>query len=400
MSIKILLLENIHPKAATAFKLHNYEIEQMASSLPEAELIKKISDKHILCIRSKTQVTDNIIAAAEKLWAIGNFCIGTNNVALQTASEKGVIVFNAPYSNTRSVVELAIAGIISLMRQMAHKSRRLHEGKWLKSANQSFEVRGKKLGIVGYGNIGSQLSVLAEALGLKVYYYDIVEKLALGNAHKCNSMEELLQTVDIVTMHVDGRSSNRNIINEQTLSLMQPGSYFLNLSRGSIVDIDALVAHLKSGHIAGAAIDVFPEEPASNDEPMYTPLQNLDNVILTPHIGGSTIEAQENIADFVAQQLITYLDTGSSMMSVNFPEIKLPQLNDAHRMIHIHKNTPGVLAYMNDLFADHTINILGQYLKTNESIGYVITDVGSKYDAGIIDKIKAYEHTIKFRVLS
>lgn len=400
MPIKILLLENIHPKAATAFKAQNYEIEQVASSLPEADLIKKIADKDILCIRSKTQVTDNVIAAANKLWAIGNFCIGTNNVALRTALNKGIVVFNAPYSNTRSVVELAIASIISLMRQMAHKSRCLHEGKWLKSANQSFEVRGKKLGIVGYGNIGSQLSVLAEALGLQVYYYDIVEKLALGNAHKCNSMEDLLQTVDIVTLHVDGRTSNKDLINEHALSLMQPGSYFLNLSRGSIVDIDALAKHLKAGHIAGAAIDVFPEEPASNNEPMHTPLQGLDNVILTPHIGGSTIEAQENIADFVAQQLITYLRTGSSMMSVNFPEIKLPQLNNAHRMIHIHKNTPGVLAYMNDLFAEHNINILGQYLKTNDSIGYVISDISSEYDAGIIDKIKAYEHTIKFRVLS
>ena len=362
--------------------------------------MKKFKINTFFAFGSKTQVTDKVIAAANKLWAIGNFCIGTNNVALDTALEKGIIVFNAPYSNTRSVVELAIASIISLLRQMAHKSRWLHEGKWLKSANQSFEVRGKKLGIIGYGNIGSQLSVLAEALGLQVYYYDIIEKLSLGNAHKCNSMEELLQTVDIVTMHVDGRPANKNLINEQALALMQPGSYFLNLSRGSIVDIDALASHIKSKHIAGAAVDVFPEEPASNSEPMQTALQGLDNVILTPHIGGSTIEAQENIAEFVAQQLVTYLNTGSSMMSVNFPEIKLPQLQNAHRMIHIHKNTPGVLAYMNELFAEHNINIVGQYLKTNESIGYVITDVASEYDAGIVDKIKAYEHTVKFRVLS
>lgn len=398
--MKVLLLENIHPRAVKTFTAANYNIELNSASIPEKQLIEKISEVNLLCIRSKTEIAKKVIHAAKNLWAIGCYCIGTNQVDLDACLEKGIIVFNAPYSNTRSVVEMTLAEIIALLRQIPEKSTALHQGKWLKSASHSYEVRGKKLGIIGYGNIGSQLSVLAEALGMKVYYYDIVEKLALGNAQKCFSLEELLQTVNIVTVHIDGRSANENFINHRCFELMQPGSYFLNLSRGFVVDIAALAKHLESGHLLGAAIDVYPEEPVANSENFKTPLQDLSNVILTPHIGGSTIEAQENIADFVTSQLISYMQTGSSVMSVNFPEIKLPSISDAHRMIHIHRNTPGVLAYMNKLFATHNINILGQYLKTNEKIGYVITDVSKEYDEAIIDRISEYEHTIRFRVLS
>lgn len=400
MTIKVLVLENIDARAAAQFTAENYQVEQLSSSLTENELIQKIADVNILCIRSKTDITAKVISAAKNLWAIGCYCIGTNHVDATACLEKGIVVFNAPYSNTRSVVELALAEIISLLRQMPQKSQWLHQGKWVKSAANSYEVRGKKLGIIGYGNIGSQLSVLAESLGMKVFYYDAIEKLALGNAQKCQSIDELLKTVDIVTIHVDGRETNKKLMDRQKFSLMKKGSYFLNLSRGSIVDIDALVENLQSGHLAGAAIDVFPEEPIANSDDFHTPLQNLPNVILTPHIGGSTIEAQENIAEFVTSQLISYMQTGSSIMSVNFPEIKLPSISNAHRMIHIHQNTPGVLAYMNELFAEHNINILGQYLKTNEKIGYVITDVSKEYDAGIINPISAYAHTIRFRILN
>lgn len=400
MQIKVLLLENIHPRATKTFITENFIIECQSSSLSEAELIKKIENINLLCIRSKTEITSKVIQAAKNLWAIGCYCIGTNQVNLSACLEKGIIVFNAPYSNTRSVVEMAIAEIIALLRQIPQKSADLHQGKWLKSASDSYEVRGKKLGIIGYGNIGLQLSVLAEALGMKVYYYDIVEKLALGNAQKCHTLEELLETANIVTVHVDGRANNEHLINHRCFERMQKGSYFLNLSRGFIVDIDALATHLQSGHLLGAAIDVYPEEPVSNSDNFKTPLQNLTNVILTPHIGGSTTEAQENIADFVTSQLISYMKTGSSMMSVNFPEIKLSDISQAHRMIHIHQNVPGVLAYMNELFAEHNINIIGQYLKTNDKIGYVITDVSTEYDAGIINKISNYENTIRFRILS
>lgn len=400
MKLKVLLLENIHPRAVKTFTTENYIIEQQSASLAEAELLERIADVNLLCIRSKTEITRKIIQKAKNLWAIGCYCIGINQVDLDACLEKGIIVFNAPYSNTRSVVEMALAEIIALLRQIPQKSNLLHQGKWVKSASNSYEVRGKKLGIIGYGNIGSQLSVLAESLGMQVYYYDIIEKLSLGNAQKCYNMEELLQIVNIVTVHVDGRAANENLINDRCFELMQPGSYFLNLSRGFVVDITALAKHLQSGRLAGAAVDVYPVEPISNSETFKTPLQNLLNVILTPHIGGSTIEAQENIADFVTAQLISYMQTGSSLMSVNFPEIKLPSISNAHRMIHIHRNVPGVLAYMNELFAKHAINILGQYLKTNEKIGYVITDVSKEYDASVVDKIRLYENTIRFRVLN
>lgn len=400
MSIKILMLENIHPKSVNLFHSQQYEVEHLSTSLSEAALIDKLADVQFLCIRSKTQITQKVLAQAKNLWGIGNFCIGTNNVDLATATEKGIIVFNAPYSNTRSVVELTLGNIIGLMRQMPHKSQNLHQGKWLKSASQSYEIRGKKLGIVGYGNIGSQLSVLAESLGLDIYYYDIIEKLALGNAKKCQSLEALLQKVDIVSVHIDGRNMNDNLFDNEKFALMKSGSYFLNLSRGSVVNIDHLAHNLSKGHLAGAAVDVFPEEPASNDQLLKSPLQGIQNVILTPHIGGSTLEAQENISEFVAGQLISYIQTGSSVMSVNFPEIKLPHLQQTHRMIHIHHNKPGVMGYINDVFAKHQINIVGQYLKTSEDLGYVITDVSKEYDESIIDELKNHPHTIRFRTLS
>lgn len=397
--INVLLLENIHPEAVGSFETESYNVELLSASLPETKLIEKIKNVHVLGTRSKSKITENVLKRAKNLWAIGAYCIGTNHIDLNTCLDQGVAVFNAPYSNTRSVVELAIAEIIALMRQLTTKNQAMQQNAWQKSADNCFEIRGKKLGIIGYGNIGSQLSVLAEALGMQVYYYDTAEKLALGNARQCKSMAELLKISDVVSMHVDGRANNKSLIAEKEFQLMRKGSYFLNLSRGFVVDTAALARSLKSGHLAGAAVDVYLEEPHSNKEPFHHELQNIPNVILTPHIGGSTLEAQENIARFVTHHLISYINAGNSDMSVNFPEIKLPALTDAHRMIHIHRNVPGVLAYMNDLFASHNINIAGQYLKTNDKIGYVITDVSKQYDESLIQKIKQYEHTIKFRVL-
>lgn len=397
--INVLLLENIHKDAVRVYQDELFNVELLKPSLDVKELSRKIKNVHILGMRSKTYVDREVLQHANKLWAIGAYCIGTNNIDLAAAQDNGIAVFNAPYSNTRSVVELALAEIILLARQAIDKNSKMHQGVWDKSANACHEVRGKKLGIIGYGNIGAQLSVLAEAMGMQVFYYDIVEKLALGNAVKCRTMNELLRKVDIVTLHVDGRKENADLIADAEFKLMKKGTVFLNLSRGFVVDIKALAKHLKNGRIKGAAVDVFPTEPSNNAEPFVSELQGLDNVILTPHIGGSTEEAQCNIAHFVSEHIINYINTGDSLMSVNFPELKLPELVDAHRMIHIHKNTPGVLAHINKLFAAHDINVLGQYLKTNENIGYVITDVSKKYDKGIIDKLKAYEHTIRFRVL-
>ncbi len=308
-------------------------------------------------------------------------------------------MFNAPYSNTRSVVELALAEIIMLIRNIPDKSAKMHRGEWDKSAAGSFEIRGKKLGIIGYGNIGAQLSVLAESAGMNVFYYDLVEKLALGNATKCASLEELLSTVDVVTLHVDGRKENSTFIGEKEFALMKPGSIFLNLSRGHVVDIHALKNAILNGTIVGCGVDVFPEEPKSNKDPFESELKGLPNVILTPHIGGSTQEAQENIARFVPSRIIEYINTGSTTNSVNFPNLQLPILDNAHRLIHIHQNVPGILAKINNVLADHDINIVGQYLKTNETIGYVITDIDKAYNPDVIKALKAISHTIKFRIL-
>ncbi|MGY6546162.1 MAG: phosphoglycerate dehydrogenase [Cyclobacteriaceae bacterium] len=397
--INVLLLENVHPIGIELMKQEGYNVEIIASALSEEELAEKIKKVSILGIRSKTNVTKKVLENANRLISIGAFCIGTNQIDLDTCTEKGIAVFNAPFSNTRSVVEMAIAEIIFLMRNFHDKSLGMHKGIWDKSASGSFEIRGKKLGIIGYGNIGAQLSVLAESMGLDVYYYDVIEKLALGNATKVESLEELLQNVDVLTLHVDGRKENHNLIDADKIKLMKKGSYLLNLSRGHVVDIPALKAALDSGHLAGAAIDVFPEEPKNNEEPFVSELIGCKNVVLTPHIGGSTSEAQVNIARFVPGKIMEYINTGNTYNSVNFPNIQLPFLQDAHRLIHIHQNEPGILAKINKVLADFEINIVGQYLKTNEKIGYVITDIDKAYSPEVIDAMKQIPGTIRFRVL-
>lgn len=397
--IKVLLLENIHPLAEKILKEEGYQLEVHSGSMDEQELIEKIKKVSIIGIRSKTQITEKVIDSAQRLLAVGAFCIGTNQIDLQACLRKGVAVFNAPFSNTRSVVELAIAEIIMLLRKIPERTKEMHQGKWHKSAQASYEIRGKKLGIIGYGNIGSQLSVLAENLGMEVYYYDLVEKLAMGNVKQCQTMDELLGLADVVTLHVDGRGSNRSFFGKEHFRKMKPGAAFINLSRGFIVDIESLRDALSSGHLVGAAVDVFPQEPKNNQEEFISELRGMPNTILTPHIGGSTQEAQENIGHFVPNQIIQYINTGSTSNSVNFPQVLLPMLKNAHRLMHIHHNVPGILARMNLVFAKHQINIVGQYLKTNETIGYVITDIDKEYDAQMIEELKRIDHTIRFRVL-
>jgi len=381
------------------FEREGYQVEYLTTALYEDELCERIKDVNILGIRSKTQITEKVVASAKRLINIGAFCIGTNQIDLDACTRHGVAVFNAPYSNTRSVVELAIAEIIMLVRNLPNKTRAMHEGSWQKSASGAHEVRGKKLGIIGYGNIGAQLSVLAEAVGLDVYYYDLVDKLALGNATKCNSLEELLATADVVSLHVDGRKSNEGIFGAREFENMKDGAIFLNLSRGKVVDIEALRAAIDSGKIKGAGIDVYPKEPKSNDEPFESPLMNARNTILTPHIGGSTAEAQENIGNFVPQKIMQYINTGSTNGSVNFPEVQLAPVKDAHRLLHIHLNKPNILAQIDRILAEHDINILGQHLKTNEQIGYVIIDIDKEYDDEVIKQLRAIEHTVWVRVL-
>ena len=396
--IKVLILENIHTDAEQIFEREGYQIEVISSALSEEELCEKIQGVFIIGIRSKTHITRKVLEHADRLMAVGAFCIGTNQIDLKACAEQGIIVFNAPYSNTRSVVELALAEIIMLMRRIPYMTTGMHQGKWDKSAKGSYEIRSKKLGIIGYGNIGAQLSVLAEAAGMDVYYYDLVEKLALGNATKVDTLDELLAKVDVVTLHVDGRKENKMIFGEEQFKKMKPGSIFINLSRGFVVDIDALASHLESGHIAGAAVDVYPEEPKSNQEEFVSKLRGIPNVILTPHIGGSTQEAQKNIANYVPGMIIDYINTGNSFNSVNFPNLQLPALKNAHRLIHVHRNEPGIMAKINQILATSDANIVGQYLKTNEEIGYVITDV-NKYSQAVLDELKAIEGTIRFRIL-
>lgn len=397
--INVLLLENVHPIGVELMKAEGYNVEVISSALSEEELAEKIKKVSVLGIRSKTQVTKKVLENANRLISIGAFCIGTNQIDLETCQEKGIAVFNAPFSNTRSVVELAIAEIIFLMRGMVDKTTSMHEGKWDKSANGSFEIRGKKLGIIGYGNIGSQLSVLAENMGLNVYYYDVIERLALGNATKVDSLDKLLKSCDVISLHVDGRKENELLIDKEKIALMKKGAYLINLSRGHVVDVAALRDALTSGHLSGAGIDVFPKEPKNNTEPFESELKSLPNTILTPHIGGSTLEAQQNIAQFVPGKIIEYINTGNTYNSVNFPNIQLPFLHDAHRLIHIHLNEPGIMARINKILADYDINIVGQYLKTNEKIGYVITDIDKAYSIKVIDELKAIHGTIRFRVL-
>ncbi|WP_421895671.1 phosphoglycerate dehydrogenase [Marinoscillum sp.] len=397
--INVLLLENIHEHGIKKLQEEGYNVKVHPAGMDEDELIEAIKDVSILGIRSKTQVTKKVLESANRLLAVGAFCIGTNQIDLITCQRKGVAVFNAPFSNTRSVVEMAIAELIMLMRNLPDKSVSMHQGKWNKSASGSFEVRGKTLGIIGYGNIGAQLSVVAESIGMKVQFFDLEEKLALGNAVQCKSLKELLGSSDMITLHIDGRKDNNGFLTEKHFSQMKDGVIFLNLSRGPVVDIAGLKKYVLSGKIRGVGVDVFPEEPLSNDDEFISELRGLPNTILTPHIGGSTLEAQENIADFVPGKIMEYINTGSTSNSVNFPNIVLPMLKNAHRFIHIHRNEPGVLAKINHELAAHNLNIVGQYLKTNEEIGYVITDINKDYDEEVIKNLKSIKETIRFRVL-
>ena len=396
--IKILLLENVHSDAFKKLSKDGFTVETVSKSLSEDELIEKIKDVHVLGIRSKTNVTRRVIEAAERLMVVSAFCIGTKQIDLEACKENGVVVFNAPYSNTRSVVELAIGEIIMLMRSVFQRSTEIHNGQWNKTAAGSREVRGKKLGIVGYGNIGKQLSILAEALGMDVCYYDVEDKLALGNATKIDELSELLAISDVVTLHVDDNSSNKNFFGEKEISQMKDGAHLVNLSRGFVVNIDALVAALKSGKLAGAAVDVYPEEPRKNGE-FYTDLKGLPNVILTPHVGGSTEEAQRDIADFVPSKIMAYINSGNTVDAVNFPNIRLPRQTKAHRFLHIHKNVPGVMAKINKVLAEYNLNVIGQYLSTDSSVGYVITDLDKEYNTAVLEELRKIEGTIKFRVL-
>ncbi len=397
--IKVLLLESIHPDALAFLKNEGYTVELLDRSLGEAELCEAIKDVHILGIRSKTNVTAKVLQSANKLLAVGAFCIGTKQIDLEACKKQGVAVFNAPYSNTRSVVELAIGEIIVLMRRTFVRSNELHQGVWKKTAEGARELRGKTLGILGYGNIGSQLSVLAEALGMKVVFYDVLEKLALGNAQKLNSMYEVLAAADVVSLHVDDSNENHGLIGEKEINTMKDGSILINLSRGKVVEIPALVHAIQSGKLAGAAVDVYPKEPKSNNEPFESELKGLPNVILTPHIGGSTMEAQVDIADFVPKRMIEYINTGNSFDSVNLPGIRVAPQKNAHRFLHIHQNVAGVMAQVNKILADYGINVVGQNLKTDESVGYLITDIDTTYNDEVIDALKNIPQTIKFRLL-
>ncbi len=397
--IKALLLENIDKGAVEAFEKEGYQVEALTKSLGEEELLEKLSQIHILGIRSKTQLTKRVLKAAPKLLSIGAFCIGTDQIDLEQAALAGLAVFNAPYSNTRSVVELALGEIIMLLRGTFDKSSKLHQGIWDKSALGNVEIRGKKLGIVGYGKIGSQLGDVAERMGMEVYFYNTSETLARGNAKKTNNLQEILKIADIVTVHVSGDIKNTNLFSAKQFNLMKDGAIFLNLSRGFVVNLDDLAKALKKGKLRGAAIDVFPSEPKSNEEKFTSPLQNLPNVILTPHIGGSTEEAQKDIGQFVSGKIIEFINTGNTLLSVNLPNIQLPDQKDAHRFLHLHKNVPGIMAQINNILAKHNINILGQYLKTNETVGYVITDVNKEYNQQVIEELKQVPDTLKFRVL-
>ncbi|WP_016915391.1 phosphoglycerate dehydrogenase [Vreelandella stevensii] len=398
--IKILLLEGVHQSAVDNFHNAGYEnIELISTSLDEEALIEKIRDVHFLGIRSRTQLTERVFDAAEKLVSVGCFCIGTNQVDLDAALKRGITVFNAPYSNTRSVAELVLAEAIMLLRGIPEKNALAHQGGWLKSAKNSHEARGKTLGIVGYGSIGAQLSVLAESLGFNVIYYDVITKLGMGNASQVASLEELLGRSDVVSLHVPDLPSTRWMMGAKEIAAMKDGAILINAARGSVVEIEALADAVKAGKLNGAAIDVFPVEPKGNDEEFQSPLRGLHNVILTPHIGGSTLEAQENIGIEVSEKLITYSDNGTTVTSVNFPEVALPAHPDKHRLLHIHDNVPGVLSQINRVLSENGINISGQYLQTNDKVGYVVIDVDKAYGPQALEALKKVEHTLKIRVL-
>ncbi|GAA2522851.1 phosphoglycerate dehydrogenase [Rarobacter incanus] len=397
--LKALLLENLHPDAARLLASRGIEVVTRTGALDEDELIEALAGVHIIGIRSKTQLTERVISSASSLAVIGAFCIGTNQIDLQAAANRGIAVFNAPFSNTRSVVEIAISNMISLVRRQPTFDKDMHAGIWNKSAIGAHEVRGKTLGIVGYGNIGTQLSVLAENLGMSVVFYDIAEKLALGNARKAESLDDLLKQADVVTLHVDGRKSNRGIFGEEHFAAMKPGAVFMNLSRGFVVDVDALASALQTGHLSGAAVDVFPTEPKRKGDPFTSPLQGLPNVILSPHTAGSTEEAQEAIGQFVSHKILDYLSTGSTTLSVNLPNLALEQSTGAARIAYLHRNTPGVLARVNNILAEHGENIEGQLLATRGDLGYVVTDIGSSIEPETVAALEAIEQTVRLRVL-
>jgi len=397
---RALLLERIHQEAAKRLREAGLEVQEFPGALAGDELAEALQGVSILGLRSKSLLTREVILAAGDLEIVGAFCIGTNQIDLGVCLDRGIAVFNAPYANTRSVVEMALGEIILLMRDIPEKSALLHEGAWHKSAPRAREIRGKRLGIVGYGNIGAQLSVVAEAVGMVVGFHDATEKLALGNARAFRTLPQLLAWADVVSVHVDGSPSNQGLFGAAEFAVMRKGAIFVNLSRGFVVELEALRDALASGHLRGAAVDVFPEEPRADGEPFDNPLRGMRNVILTPHIGGSTEEAQENIARFVPDKILSYLEQGSTALSVNFPNLQLPPLGGAHRVVHVHANVPGVLASINRIMAEREINILGQYLKTNEQVGYVITDVARDWDTGMLAELDAIPGTIRVRVLS
>lgn len=398
--IRFLLLEGVHQSAVETLNKAGYtNIEYLKTSLSQEDLIEKVKDAHFVGIRSRTQLTEEVFAAAEKLIGVGCFCIGTNQVDLEAATRHGVAVFNAPYSNTRSVAELVLAEAILLLRGVPDKNAKAHRGVWLKSAANSYEIRGKQLGIVGYGSIGSQLSVLAESLGMKVCFYDVITKLPLGNARQVDSLKELFETSDIVSLHVPETQATQNMIGEAELAQMKQDAILINAARGTVIDIDALCSALKDKKLLGAAIDVFPVEPKSNDEEFLSPLREFDNVILTPHVGGSTMEAQANIGLEVGEKLGTYSDTGTSVTSVNFPEVALPAHPGYHRLLHIHENVPGVMSEINQVFSENNINICGQFLQTNEKVGYVVVDVDKEYSELALEKLRNVRGTVRVRVL-
>jgi D-3-phosphoglycerate dehydrogenase / 2-oxoglutarate reductase len=398
--VKALLLENIHPEAVRPLEDAGVEVVQHRSALGESDLATALPGVALLGIRSKTQVTDAVLAAAPDLLAVGAFCIGTDQIDLAAASARGIAVFNAPYSNTRSVVELTLAEIIALTRRLTEKDQAMHAGRWDKSAAGAHEVRGRTLGIVGYGNIGAQLSVVSEALGMRVVFYDTADKLALGNARRCVSMDELLDVSDVVSLHVDGRPSNSSLFGEKEFSRMRQGALFLNLCRGFVIDHEALRHHLVSGHLAGAAVDVFPEEPRSAGEEFVSVLRGLPNVILTPHIGGSTEEAQADIGAFVGAKLADFVTDGATALSVNMPQLALPPASGSHRLAHVHRNIPGVMAEVNSVLAGHGVNVEAQLLGTRGDLGYALTDIGVDYPDDAVEQLRVMSPTVRLRVLS
>ncbi|HME56086.1 MAG TPA: phosphoglycerate dehydrogenase [Candidatus Lokiarchaeia archaeon] len=399
--LKILLLEGIHESAVKNFEAAGFQdIEMLKTSLSEDELVNRLPEISILGIRSRTQITDNVLNAAKNLLVLGCFCIGTNQVDLTTAMYNGVPVFNGPYSNTRSVAELVLGEMIMLLRGIPEKNFKAHDGEWSKSASNAYEMRHKKLGIIGYGNIGTQLSVMAEAIGMHVYFYDIIPKLPHGNAIQVPNLKKLLSECDVITLHVPETPMTKNMIGAEEFATMKEGSVFINASRGTVVDLDALAEALRSGHLAGAAIDVYPEEPNDDSESFVTPLQEFKNCILTPHIAGSTKEAQEHIGEEVSQKLINFVDYGSTLLSVNFPQVSLLSSPGLHRVLHIHRNIPGVLSAINGTFSEAHVNIAAQYLQTNPDIGYVVTDVEADYSPTAIEQLRNAPGTIRVRVIS